>query len=352
MSFLWPELLWLLALVPAATVVYTLLLRRKKRAALRYANLILPLGGGTSVGAWRRLLPPALFALALTLLLVALARPTAVLTLPSRHDTVILAMDVSGSMRAADVKPTRLAAAQEAARAFVARQPKSTRLGIVSFAATASAVQTPTHDREQILAAIERFQLQRGTAVGSGILVSLKLVVPDVEFDLRSANPRPKPAPKSTSDAKAGAAKDSAPPEPAKPVAPGSHTGAAIVLLSDGQTTAGPDPIEAARIAGERGVRVYTVGIGTPAGETIQAEGWSMRVRLDETALKSIANLTAAEYFHAGTAADLQKVYEALHAKIFFEQRKMEVTALVAAAAALAALASVALSLAWFNRIL
>jgi Ca-activated chloride channel family protein len=347
MTFLWPEFLWLLALLPAACVAYVVVLRRRKKAALRYASLNLVRDAAMAGGRWRRHVPPLLFLVALALLLVAIARPTAVLTLPSQHETVILAMDVSGSMRATDVKPTRIVAAQEAARAFVAEQPKSTRLGVVSFAATASVVQSPTHNREDILAAIERFQLQRGTAVGSGILVSLKMIFPDIEFDLRSANPRPKPPRNPAPDAPGTPAKDAA-----KPVPPGSYTSAAIILLTDGQTTAGPDPLESARMAADRGVRVYTVGVGTPAGEIIGAEGWSMRVRLDEEALKTIASLTRAEYYYAGNAADLQKVYKNLNARIFFEQKEMEVTALVAAAAALAALVSAVLSLWWFNRIL
>ena len=138
----------------------------------------------------RRHIPPALFLVALTLMIVAIARPAAVIMLPSAHQTVILAMDVSGSMRATDVDPSRIGAAQVAARAFVEDLPSRTRIGIVSFAATASVVQPPTNNREDILAAIDRFQLQRGTAVGSGILVSLKILFPDAEFDLRSSNPR------------------------------------------------------------------------------------------------------------------------------------------------------------------
>ena len=138
----------------------------------------------------RRHVPPLLFLLALALMLLAIARPAAVVTLPSQHETVILAMDVSGSMRATDVKPNRIVAAQDAARGFIAEQPQTTRIGIVAFAATASVVQSPTHNREDLLAAIDRFQLQRGTAIGSGILVSLETIFPDAEFDLRSYNPR------------------------------------------------------------------------------------------------------------------------------------------------------------------
>jgi Ca-activated chloride channel family protein len=350
-TFVWPELLWLLVAVPALAVLYVLQLRRRRKAALRYASLTLMAGAMGTAGRVRRHVPPVLFLTALALMLVAIARPQAIVTLPSAHETVILAMDVSGSMRATDVKPTRLVAAQEAARAFVADQPKTTRIGVVSFAATASVVQTPTHSREDILGAIDRFQLQRGTAIGSGVLVSLKTIFPDAEFDLRSWNPRreaQKAAAREAAKDPAGAGAK----EIAKPVPPGSYASAAIILLTDGQTTTGPDPIEAARMAADRGIRVYTVGIGTTAGEIIGSEGWSMRVRLDEESLKSIANITRAEYFYAGSAVDLQKIYKSLNAKLFFEQKETEVTALFAAAAAALALLSATLSLLWFNRIL
>jgi Ca-activated chloride channel homolog len=346
-TFLWPEMLWLLLLVPALAGGYALLLRRKKKSALRYANLGLireALGPGQRL---RRHIPPILFLLALTVMLLAVARPSAVITLPSQHETIILAMDVSGSMRATDVKPSRIVAAQDAARAFVAEQPSTTRIGVVSFAATASVVQSPTHSREDILAAIERFSLQRGTAVGSGVLVSLKMIFPDVEFDLRASNPRGTTQRSSPLDT--SREPDKAPP---KPVPPGSYTGAAIILLTDGQTTTGPDPIESARMAADRGVRVYTVGIGTTGGEIIGAEGWSMRVRLDEESLKTIANLTRGEYFYAGTAADLQKIYQNLNTRIFLEQKETEITALFVAAAAVLAFVSALLSMLWFNRIM
>ena len=345
MTFVWPQMLWLLAALPVVVAVYVMLMRRKRKAALRYASLTLvkeAQGAGQRI---RRHVPPFLFFVALTLMIVAIARPAAVVTLPSAHETVILAMDVSGSMRAADVKPSRLVAAQEAARAFVGDQPSTTRIGVVSFAATASIVQSPTHSREDILGAIERFQLQRGTAIGSGILMSLKTIFPDAEFDLRSFNPRREAQ-------KAAALDPSAASKQAPKVAPGSYASAAIILLTDGQTTTGPDPIEAARMAADRGVRVYTVGIGTTSGEIIGAEGWSMRVRLDEETLKTIANVTRAEYFYAGSAVDLQKIYKNLNTKLFFEQKETEITALFAAAAAALALLSASLSLLWFNRIL
>ncbi len=345
-SFLWPELLWLLGAVPVLAAAYALVLRRKKKSALRYASLTM-VRDALSVGqGLRRHVPPVLFLLALALMLVAIARPTSVVTLPSQHEVVILSMDVSGSMRAADVQPSRLAAAQAAAKAFVADQPQKTRIGVVSFAGTAALVQSPTQSREDVIAAIDRFQLQRGTAVGSGILVSLKTLFPDAEFDLRSWNPRP--AAKATSLDKAQKAGKAAP----EPVAPGSYASAAIILLTDGQTTTGPDPLEAARMAADRGVRIYTVGIGTPSGEILGSEGWSMRVRLDEDALKTIATITHGEYFYAGSAADLRKVYETLKSRLVLERKEMEITALFAAGAAIVAAMSALLSLLWFNRIL
>ncbi|HEV8258201.1 MAG TPA: VWA domain-containing protein [Casimicrobiaceae bacterium] len=346
MMFLWPELLWLLVAVPALIGLYVLLLRRKKKQALRYASLGMVRDAMGAGQRFRRHVPPLLFLLALIVLVVAIARPTATLTLPSQHETIILAMDVSGSMRAADVEPNRIGAAQAAARAFVADQPASARIGVVSFAATASVVQPPTRNREDILAAIDRFQLQRGTAVGSGILVSLKTIFPDVEFDLRGSNPRDDP--RGVPLDKAGASGKAAP----KTVPPGSYTSAAIILLTDGQTTTGPNPIEAARMAADRGVRVFTVGIGTANGEILGSEGWSMRVRLDEESLKTIANVTHGEYFYASNAMDLKKVYESLNTRLALETRQTEVTALLAAAAALITLLAAFLSMLWFNRIL
>ena len=353
MTFQWPELLWLLVAVPLLVAAYVALLRRKRKAALAYASLSMVKEAMGARQRFRRHIPPLLFLLALIAMIVAVARPAAIVTLPSQRETIVLALDVSGSMRATDVQPNRLVAAQAAARAFVGDQPSSARVGIVSFAATASVVQPPSQNREEIIAAIDRLQLQRGTAVGSGLLVALKLIFPDVEFDLRSWNPRGDSARDSRRGAPLDSARDSKKDkDPPKPVPPGSFTSAAIILLTDGQTTTGPDPIEAARMAADRGIRVYTVGIGTQAGEIIGAEGWSMRVRLDEESLKTIANLTRGEYFYAGTAADLKKVYEALNTRVALEKKETEITAFVTAAAALLALAAGFLSVLWFNRIL
>ena len=347
MTFLWPEMLWLFLLVPALVAGYFYLLRRKQQAALRYASLSMikeALGSGQK---YRRHIPPLLFLTALMAMIFAIARPAAVVTLPSQHRTIILAMDVSGSMRATDVQPNRITAAQTAAKAFVADQPSNVRIGVVSFAGTAAVVQAPTQNREDIIAAIDRFQLQRATAIGSGIIVSLATIFPDAGIDVSSLI-YGRNAPRGVPLDQAGKAEK----KEFKPVAPGSYTSAAIILLTDGQRTTGPDSIEAARMAADRGVRIFTVGFGTKSGETIGFEGWSMRVRLDEETLKTIASMTRGEYFFAGTATDLRKVYESLNSRFLLEKKDMEISALFAAAAAVAALVSALLSLLWFNRIL
>lgn len=346
MTFIWPEMLLFLLTVPLLVATYVFLLRRKKKAALSYASLSIvkeAMGPGQK---WRRHIPPLLFLIALTAMILAMARPAAVVTLPSQHRTIILAMDVSGSMRATDVQPNRLVAAQNAAKAFVADLPSNVRVGVVSFAGSASVVQTPTHNREDIVAAIDRFQLQRATAIGSGIIVSLATIFPDADIDLSSLI--------YGRGFSRGVPLDQAqkPEKPAfKPVPPGSYPSAAIILLTDGQRTTGPDSIEAARMAADRGVRVFTVGVGTRTGENIGFEGWSMRVRLDEDTLKEIANVTRGEYFYAGTATDLRRVYESLNARLVMEKKETEITALFSAGAALTALLSGLLSMLWFNRI-
>ncbi len=346
MSFLWPHLLWLLLVLPLLVGLYVWLLRRRKKAVVRYASLALvkeAMGTGQRL---RRHLPPLLFLIALALMIGATARPAAVITLPSQHDTVVLAMDVSRSMLAEDVVPSRIVAAQAAARAFISEQPPDTRIAIVAFAGTASVVQAPTNNREDLLAAIDRFQLQRATAIGNAIIVSLATIFPEAGIDIAAVN-----------NARRGGGLplegNPTPNAPAfKPVPPGSYAAAVIILLTDGQTTTGVDPIEAARMAAERGVRVYTVGIGTKEGEILRTEGWSMRVRLDEESLKTIANLTRGEYFYAGTAVDLKKVYETLNAKLVLETKQTEITALFAALAAVFAALAGGLSVLWFNRIL
>ncbi|HET7793371.1 MAG TPA: VWA domain-containing protein [Rhizobacter sp.] len=341
MSFVWPDLLWLLAVLPLLVLLYWWLLHRRKKNSLRFASLaIVKQAMGKGPG-WRRHVPPVLMLLALATLLLASARPRAVITLPLQQETIILAMDVSGSMRATDVQPNRMVAAQEAAKAFLNDLPRNVRVGVVSFAGTAAVVQPPTQNREDIVAAIDRFQLQRGTAIGSGIVLSLATIFPDAGIDLSQI----------TGQRNMPLGPGDKPPKEFTPVPPGSYGSAAIVLLTDGQRTTGPDPMDAAKMAADRGVKVYSVGIGTKEGETIGFEGWSMRVRLDEETLKMVANLTRAEYFYAGTAADLKKVYQSLSSRLIVEKKETEITSFFAAAAALLVLLSAGLSVWWFGRV-
>ena len=349
MRFAWPEALVLLAAVPALVALYLRLLRRPKRAAVRFASLDLVRAAMGGAALWRRHLPPAIFLAALAVAILAMARPNAVLTLPSQQRTVILAIDVSLSMRATDVDPNRLAAAQAAAKAFVQDQPADLRIGIVSFAGTALVVQKPTNNRDELIAAVDRLQLDRHTAIGSGIIMSLATLFPDEGIDLESLvlgsreswrvhRPREKKAEKK-------------PAKPVKPMAPGSNASSAIVLLTDGRRTTGPDPLEAARMAADRGIRVFTVGFGSAAGGPAMIEGYSIYMMFDEETLKAIAQLTQADYFHAASADELKKIYESLTGRFVLEKEEREVSALFAAVAALLALAAAGLSLAWFNRI-
>ncbi len=347
MTFLWPQLLWLLLAVPLLVGVYVWLLRRKKKTALRYASLSIvkeAMGTGQSI---RRHIPPILFLLSIAAMLLAASRPFAVVMLPSQQETIILAMDVSGSMRATDVQPNRLVASQNAAKAFLTSLPRHVKVGIVAFAGSANVVQPATVNREDLVAAIDKFQLQRATAIGSALVVSLAELLPNSGIDLADMT--------YGRNRQMGASIDK-PASPEKkeftPVPPGSHSSGAIILLTDGQRTTGVDTMEAAKMAADRGVRVYTVGIGTVDGETIGFEGWSMRVRLDEETLKGVANRTQGEYYYAGNATDLQKVYEKLGSRLTMEKKETEISGLLALVAAALAIVSAGLSLLWFNRIL
>src|SRR5687767_11709231 len=219
MTFMWPELLWLMVALPLLVAAYVYVLRRRKKLALRYASLSMireAMGVGQRI---RRHVPPALFFLALAAMLLALARPQATITLPTQHETVILAMDISGSMRATDVEPNRLVAAQNAAKQFISEQPENVRIGVVAFAGTATVAQAPTRNREDVVAAIDRFQLQRATAIGSAIIVSLATIFPNEGIDVGAM----------MYGAEKKNEKSSAPAR--KPVPPGSYASAVIILL-------------------------------------------------------------------------------------------------------------------------
>ena len=339
----WPAMLWLLAVLPVLAGFNAWQLARARRGTVRYAGLAGTVG---SRPVTLRYLPPVLMFLGLAALIFAMTRPQAALMLPARIETIILAMDVSGSMRATDMAPDRITAARNAARAFLAEQPRKVRVGVVSIAASAAVAQSPTENYEDVLQALDRFQLQPGTALGSGLIIALAALLPEAKINAEQIISGKPPFPPG------GVYPTPATPE-FKPVPPGSNGASVIVLLSDGQSNMGPDAQAMATIAAERGIRVFTVGVGTPEGATLSVNGWSMRVRLDEEALKKIASATRGEYFRAGNANDLKKIYRQLSAKLVLEkQQTMEVTALFAALGAFLSLVAALLSMAWFNRIL
>lgn len=353
MRFLWPEMLWLLLMIPLLAGAYIYALRRKKRAAIRYASLILVRDALGKRPGWRRHLPPALFLLSMAVALLALARPAATVVLPSESMTLIMAMDVSRSMLAADVTPNRISAAQEAVKTFVSEMPRNIRLGIVTFAGSAQVVQTPTDIREDLMAAVERFQLQRATATGAGLLVALSQLLPEAGIDVESGVFDSAFSFRNAEQSKSLEAKRKAKQAEKNfvPRPPGSYTGGAIVLMSDGRRTSGPDPLDIAKIAADHGVRVYTVGFGTLGGAEIPGfEGYSFFARLDEETLKGVASITGAEYFHAGTSADLKKVYQNLNQKFALERRDTEISALLSGGAALLLILAAGLSMLWFYR--
>ncbi len=364
MTFLWANLLWLLLLLPILIGAYLLILRRKRRAGVRYAALSIVREAMGGRNTFRRHVPPLLLLMAVAVMIFAIARPAAIVTLPSQHGTVILTMDISGSMRARDIEPSRIEAALAAARQFVSNQPRNVRIGVVAFAATASLVQPPTTNRDDILASLQRFRLQRGTAVGAGILTSLSAIFENLSFDLwlppgegqrfGQVGPPSRSGPTLEPPQNRGTPLGQRRPENIdrpEPVAPGSYKSAVVVLLTDGQTNTGPDPIEAAGQAADLGVRVFTVGLGTTSGNIVGFGGRRMRVQLDEEALKTIADRTAARYYRAGTETDLKEIYKSLSAQLTLEKDKTEITAIFTAVGVALALIAALLSLLWFGRL-
>ncbi len=339
MSFIWPLMLVLLILVPLFVVLYVWLQRRRRRRAASYGSFGLgQQAAGRRPGA-RRHIPIVLFLIGLTVLIVALARPQTVVSLPRIEGTVILAFDVSGSMAADDMQPTRMEAAKVAARDFIEQQPPDVQIGVVSFSDSGFAVQAPTNDPGPVLAAIDRLAPQRGTSLAYGILTSLKAIQtaeagPKPQFYSNlTPTPEGEPAPTPT------------------PVPPGTHTSAVIVLLTDGENNTSPDPLAAAQTAADQGVRIYTVGIGSAAGSILHIEGLTIRSRLNEDLLQQIAEITDGSYYNATTAQDLQAIYHNLNPQLVIKPEKTEVTSLFAGIGVLVLLIGGVLSLVWFKRL-
>ena len=327
MTFVWPSMLLSLATLPVMVLSYWVLLRRRarRRAALAALGLVAP----TAVSSgWRRHVPAVLLLGAMTLLLTALARPTAEVAQPRLEGTVVLAFDVSASMNATDIAPSRMAAAKSAARAFVARQPPRVKIGVVAFSGSGLITQQPTTNRRLVVAAINRLTATGGTALGRGLQTALTAITgKTVQVDASSDSLEPKGQNL------------------------GWHGSAAVILLSDGENNVEPDPIDVAEIASTTGVRVYPIGLGSREGAVLEIGGFRVATALDEQLLRKIATTTDARYFAAEDEKALASIYRSIDLAWTVEAEQVEVTALFAAAAAVLLLLGTGLSLAWFGRV-
>ncbi len=344
MTFLWLQSFWFLLPLALLPVAYVWLLGRRRATALRLSSL-----GDVRAAAtgrqWRRHLPPALLLLACAGLVVAAARPVARVPLPWARSSILLAMDVSLSMRVGDVKPSRMVAAQEAAKLFLRELPPGIDVGLVTFAGSSQVAQRATLDRASLIASIDAFQMQIGTAVGDAIVLCLAEIFPEDGIALGELTFGSKPRGRSLDD------KAKPPPRQITPVAPGSYDAAAIILLSDGRRTSGIDTLVAAKMAADRGVRVYVIGLGTVEGDAATPEGMAIYMQLDEPTLREVARMTGGEYHHAGTAEALRGVYEKLGSRVQVTTRETELTGLVALLSAAVMLTAAALSVLWFGRV-
>ena len=315
MSFIWPVLLYSLLLLPIFILLYLRAQGRRREMSSALGGFGLAGQASGPIG-MRRHVPPILFVSGMAVLLLSLARPQATVSLPRVEGTLILAFDVSGSMAADDMQPTRMEAAKLAARGFVEEQPANILIGVIAFSDGGFSVQSPTEDRQKVLAAIERLSPERGTSLANGILASLNLIAP-VPPQSTLGTPAPTPT----------------------PVPHGTHIPASIILLTDGENNMDPDPLGAALTAVDRGVRIYTIGIGSPEGAIIEVEGFSIHTQLDETLLQQISNVTGGMYYNAQDEGQLNAVYESLKPQLVVRTEDMEVTSIFAGASILLLLA-------------
>jgi Ca-activated chloride channel homolog len=329
----WPGLLWTLLLVPVALAAYLFAQRRRSRYTVRFTNLDLLANVVSAKPGWRRHVPPAFYLLALAALLVSLARPQAMTMVPKEQATIVLVMDVSGSMNATDVQPTRLVSSQRAATTFIEQLPEKFRVGIVSFASTAQTLTRPTTDRAAVYEAVASLHAEGATAMGDGIERAL-----DVK--------RPPTMPSTDTAARQA---------PAPPQGNGADAPLVVLLLSDGANTQGrTQPMEAAAHAKSLGVPVFTIALGTDGGMVdVPDETGNLRripVPPDELTLQRIAETTGARFFAAPSSRDLKNVYRELGSKIGFIREKQEITVVFAATGLLFLVAGAAMSLVWFSR--
>jgi Ca-activated chloride channel family protein len=322
-------LLWL-AVVPLLALAYLRLVRRRARRTDRLAaEGLVPTTSSRRGLRWRRHVPFGLFVSALVLVCIGLARPTMSFALPQREGTVILAFDVSNSMRADDLEPTRIEAAKAAATAFAERQPRTIRVGVVAFGDSAVTVLRPTDVKEEVVAAIRRLSASGGTSLGEGLFTSLGTIAG-----------RPLRIDPSALESEAGE------------VDIGFFGSSAIVLLSDGENTSRPEPLQIAELASSAGVSVHAIGIGTRQGTVVEVDGFSVATALDEQQLTEIADVTDGTYHRAGDSAMLERIYESVDLELARVEREREITALFAAAAGLVLALGSLLSIAWFGRVI
>lgn len=334
MSFIWPAMLWVLLAIPLLVLLYLLLQQRRRQFARQHGSFGLT-QGSDGRPARRHHLPAILFLIGIFVLLLSLGRPQMVMSLPKVEGIVILAFDVSGSMSATDFDPTRMEAAKAVGREFVMRQPSTVQVGIVSFSDNGFSVQLPTNDRDAILASIDRLKPERGTSIANGIVISLNTIA-NVTGD----------------EPVIGMDNDSQAPEgfPPAPVS-AMNDSAVIVLLTDGENNMEPDPLRAAELAAERGIRIHTVGVGSSAGMTLEVNGFTVFTQLDEGTLKQISEITDGTYYNAQTQEDLQTIYENIDPQLVIEAEKIEVTAVLAGISIIILLMAGMISLLWFSHV-
>jgi Ca-activated chloride channel family protein len=334
-SFIWPPMLLALALVPLGILAYREIERRRRRRAAEQGSLGLAQTAIRRPLGVRGRIPAVLCVVGFVILAVAMARPQAAVSLPHTEGTVILAFDVSASMAADDLKPTRMDAAKAAAKDFVMRQPAGVVIGIVAFSDAGLSVQVPSSDQAAVIASIDRLTPARGTSLGQGILASLNAVAqaesdtPPDYYSNRSFAPSPSPS----------------------AVPAGSHGSAVIVLLSDGENTESPDPIAAAQTAADQGIRIDTVGIGSAAGTTLDLNGFKVHTQLDEATLQQVAQITGGTYYSADDEAQLHAIYDSLDTRLVVKSEQIEITGLLAGASILLLVAGGVTSLAWLGRL-
>lgn len=333
MSFLWPSMLWVLLAIPLLALLYIVMHEQRKGAARRFGSM--GLVQQTTVAHQRRHLPAILFLSGIFVLFLSLARPQMVMSLPKTEGIVILAFDVSGSMSATDFEPTRMEAAKEVGREFVMRQPATVQVGIVSFSDNGFSVQLPTNDRDAILASIDRLKPERGTSIANGIVISLNTI----------ANV--------TGQEPIVGVEDGPPVTPVFPPSARAKTddSAVIVLLTDGENNMDPDPLLAAQLAVERGVRIHTIGVGSSQGMNLEVNGFNVFTQLDEATLMQISEITDGTYYNAQTEEDLQTIYENIDPKLVIKAEKTEITAVLAGVSILILLIAGMISLVWFSHV-